>query len=65
MSTLSTSAPSLQPEWLQLIRDRIESLRFGALQITVHNGRVTQIESTEKIRVGLLPVESSRRGGDR
>ena len=28
----------------------IEQLRFGSIEITVHEGRVTQIERREKIR---------------
>ncbi len=28
----------------------IESLRFGSIEITLHDGRVTQIEKREKVR---------------
>jgi hypothetical protein len=28
----------------------LESLRFGSVEITVHEGRVTQIERKEKVR---------------
>jgi hypothetical protein len=38
-------------EWLELVRKAVESLRFGTVHITVHDGRVTQIEKTEKRRL--------------
>jgi len=39
------------PEWLALVREKIESLRYGVVQLVVHDGRVTQIERTEKTRL--------------
>lgn len=35
---------------LAYIRQALESLRFGALEITVHEGRIVQIERKEKHR---------------
>lgn len=35
---------------VQEILQAIEQLRFGSIEITVHEGRVTQIERREKIR---------------
>lgn len=37
--------------WLDLVREKVESLRFGVVQITVHDSQVTQIERTEKTRI--------------
>jgi hypothetical protein len=39
------------PDWLTLVREKVESLRFGVVQLVVHDGRVTQIERTEKTRL--------------
>ena len=39
------------PEWLLLVRQHVSSLRFGTVQITVHDSRVTQIERVEKVRL--------------
>jgi hypothetical protein len=39
------------PNWLALVRQKIEGLRYGVVQLVVHDGRVTQIERTEKIRL--------------
>jgi hypothetical protein len=38
-----------EPTWLSLVREQIEQTQFGTIQITVHNGRVTKIEKTEKL----------------
>ena len=38
-------------DWLELVRQNVQSLRFGVVQIVVHNSRVTQIERTEKTRL--------------
>jgi len=43
------SDPDL-PDWLQLIRQQVDSLKFGTVQITVHDSRVTQVERLEKVR---------------
>ncbi|WP_221030276.1 YezD family protein [Actomonas aquatica] len=40
------------PDWLLLVKEKVESLRYGVVQLTVHDGRVTQIERTEKTRIG-------------
>ena len=37
-------------DWLEIVRKNVASLRFGSVQITVHDGRVTQVESIEKTR---------------
>lgn len=53
-STVSTSSPSASinnPDWLAIVRAKVEGLRFGVVQIVVHDGKVTQIERTEKIRI--------------
>jgi hypothetical protein len=43
--------PAPHGEWLESIRQQVASLRFGVIQIVVHEGRVVQIDRTEKIRV--------------
>ncbi len=39
------------PEWVRLVREKVETLRYGVVQIMVHDYRVTQIERTEKTRI--------------
>ena len=36
----------------QEITKAIQSLKFGSIEITVHDGKVTQIEKREKVRFG-------------
>ncbi len=38
-------------DWLSIVREKVESLRFGVVQIVVHDSKVTLIERTEKTRV--------------
>ena len=54
MSTISSSSTSVtaHPDWLAIVRAKVEGLRFGVVQIVVHDGKVTQIERTEKTRLG-------------
>jgi len=41
------------PEWLRVVQHKVETLRYGVVQLIVHDGRVTQIERTEKTRLYL------------
>lgn len=43
-------------EWLEIVREKVASLRYGVVQITVHEGRVTQIERTERTRLDPPPA---------
>ena len=46
------SAPDAQDRsWLELVTNQVASLRFGIVQIVVHDSRVVQIERTEKVRL--------------
>jgi hypothetical protein len=44
-------APAPLPEWLRVVQHKVESLRYGVVQLVIHDGRVTQIERTEKTRL--------------
>ena len=43
------SAPE-SPTWLDPLLNAIKQLRFGSVEITVHDGRIVQIERKEKLR---------------
>lgn len=47
----AASASLHLPDWLAIVRAKVEGLRFGVVQIVVHDGKVTQIERTEKTRL--------------
>jgi hypothetical protein len=53
MITNPTERPapdSPSADWLAIVNTNVTNLRFGSVQITVHEGRVTQVETIEKTR---------------
>jgi len=50
ISTEPLQTSDSQTDWLEVARQKVNNLRFGSIQITVHEGQVTQIESVEKTR---------------
>lgn len=38
-------------DWLNLVAKQASSLRFGTIQIVVHDSKVVQVERTEKFRL--------------
>jgi len=49
-TSLSPDASSDQ-NWQEIVRQHVESLRFGTVEIIVHDSRVIQIEKTERVRL--------------
>lgn len=47
----NTEGTTVDRRVLEEISRALASLRFGSIEITVHDGRVTQIESKRKIRL--------------
>lgn len=39
------------PAWLDLVRQKVEGLRYGQVYIVVHDQQVTQVECLEKTRL--------------
>jgi hypothetical protein len=37
--------------WVEVVRQHVGSLRFGVVQIVVHDSHVTQIDKTERVRL--------------
>lgn len=59
MNATSDSPPH---DWINIVRRKVEAMRFGSVQIIVHEGRVTQVESTEKTRLpGDSPTQNAGR----
>ena len=48
--SLSIEAKAAQVSWIELLKEQVGSLRYGIVQIVVHDRRVVQIERTEKFR---------------
>jgi hypothetical protein len=38
-------------KWLELVVQHVKSLRYGVVEIVVHDSRVIQIEKTERVRL--------------
>jgi hypothetical protein len=39
------------PAWMKIVQRQVDSLRFGVVQIVVHDSEVTQIDKTERVRL--------------
>ena len=54
MSDLSTKSGGKEltnVNWLEIVRQHVDSLRYGVVEIVVHDSQVTQIEKTERLRL--------------
>ena len=40
-----------RPDWLEIVRRQVGSLRYGVVQVVVHDSQVTQIDKTERVRL--------------
>jgi len=52
-------ATAASSDWLEVVKRKVDDLRFGSVQIIVHEGRVTQVESLEKTRFPSSRDESA------
>lgn len=57
---MSEPAAQTKTTVVQEILRAIESVRFGSVEITVHDGRVTQIEKRDKVRFTVLPADKTQ-----
>lgn len=46
----TTGSNKANLNWVELVQQQVSSLRFGVVQITVHDSRVVQVETTERLR---------------
>jgi hypothetical protein len=46
--TPRVSIPSQQ--WLDVVERQVNALKFGSVHITVHEGRVVQVETSVRVR---------------
>jgi hypothetical protein len=45
-------------KWLELVIQQVGSLRYGVVEIVVHDSRVIQIEKTERLRLDKTSDEN-------
>lgn len=57
---VSVGTDSALPDWLAIVREKVEGLSYGVVQIVVHDRKVTQIERTEKTRLDTPASEPAR-----
>jgi len=52
MSQSANPPVTVNPDqnWLEIVSRQVQGLKFGSVQITVHEGRVVQIETSVKVR---------------
>ncbi len=50
---MSQSKTPLSDHDVRKVFDAIKGLRFGSVEITVHEGRIVQVERKEKIRLNI------------
>jgi hypothetical protein len=48
-----------QLKWLELVVQQVKSLRYGVVEIVVHDSRVIQIERTERLRLDKVQGDNS------
>jgi len=56
----SASGRGTAEDWLTLVEKFVGSVRFGVVEIVIHEGRVTQIEKTERVRLAQPDLKSIR-----
>ena len=47
--------PEPSDSWVSKVQEAVQGLKYGTVQIVVHDGRVVQIERTERIRYDQPP----------
>ena len=47
---MTHTADAVDMDWERAVVEAIRSLRYGSVEIVVHEGRVVQIETREKVR---------------
>jgi hypothetical protein len=53
-----STSEKIDLNWLDLVQRQVASLQFGVVQITVHDGRVVQVETTERLRFDKPQADS-------
>lgn len=46
--------------WLSLVAEKVKAIRYGVVQVVVHDGKVVQIERTERTRFEVPPALQGR-----
>jgi hypothetical protein len=63
MSIISVDTTEIDA-WERVVRDAIRRLRYGSVEVLVHDGRVVQVETREKVRFADDRRPDDRRRND-
>ena len=58
--TQKSAATDENLPWMEVVTQQVTSLRFGMVQIMVHDSKVVQVERTEKIRIAQTASSESK-----
>lgn len=47
-------------EWLQIVQQRVESLGYGSVEITIHDSRIVELDTTKRLRFQQAPAVPAR-----
>lgn len=54
------------PDWMRVLYRAVRGLRYGSVEVLVHDGRVVQVETRQKVRFAEgRPLDARRRAEDR
>lgn len=56
----SAEEPTVATPWLAVVSEKVKSMRYGVVQIVVHDSRVVQIERTERTRFDVPQSNGTR-----
>jgi hypothetical protein len=62
--TATKELETIGEPWLEIVRRKVNAMRFGTVQIVVHEGQVTQVESTEKTRLAAPAARKTTGTGE-
>ena len=60
IATDSAEEPAVAAPWLSVVTEKVKTMRYGVVQIVVHDSRVVQIERTERTRFEVPQSNGSR-----
>jgi hypothetical protein len=52
----SFSEPVSTAPWLSIVAEKVKNIRYGVVQIVVHDSKIVQIERTERTRFEVPPT---------
>jgi hypothetical protein len=61
-NTIKNTKPEIGSDdwiWLGIVIEKVKSLQFGTVEITVHERSVTRIETTDRLHLDKKPAAKS------